>query len=879
MLNPEWFWQREAADPENQPPAPASAAEIVAAEQRLGVKLPESYLNLLRQQNGQYSSWRSYWNPAEHAYWNDVFIDGVIPVNQLETLQDFADATDFGDELSDWTHYLDDLQLLIVIAHHGWDWFTCLDFRANGPNGAPQVVEFDAVNGPQIKRRIKDFDTLLQGLYLSSEQGFEFLLNGEEASVRALLAGTFAIAAEALRDGAEVSLPPQAFPGIESLRLTPNDGLTQRLMPQAAWRLTLSTAEKLNRAQAAALNQTMQQVLANFGAAACLVSVPEAYLWVEDDPRDTPELVAAYLSLLRRQAEAGRVSAMQLLAKVYGDWQGGYAARGYPVDAAESAAWFQRALQTLRERAAAEDANDADVTTAIRGLAEVYEEGLGVTQDITQALHWYGRAAERMDRWSMLCLGRLYSQGGTVVRDLPLAEYWLKEAKNLEEDSYVNHLLKAIETSKDLVQLYGHGQLQPESDAEWQPFYLELAEAGDNAAMRELAKMYFLGLHQVEKEATQGLQWLRRAAMAQPLRGRRSSGEDTRLQAREAAEDLAEVYEYGRYGCARDLGEALRWHRHAAGLGSRWGMAWIAESYLDGTLNARDPLLATVWMAIATRTRYDGEEVECSEIHDRLQQLRGSLDADQLRQAEALFDQCRDAPPYPLPDLFSAPLTLATPAESGAVVDETGALPLKDGARGWFELGAQHAINARHTDALRAFTRAAEGGHVRAMIEIAKMHAAGKGVAADASEAARWYRRAAAAQDDASANGSSAAMAWLGFAHVKGLLGTPDPVLGYVWYCLAGRKRYNDSNPRTAASVQAWLEFTQDQVTRIAANLLTETQRNAAQVLLQHCDTPPFCLPADSPGGELQVQEILAMQRGTPPTADQADATGDAEAG
>ena len=843
MLDPRWFWRREEQDPEETPPAPAGEAEIVAAEQRLGVKLPESYLNLLRQQNGQYSSWRSYWNRSENAYWNDVFIDGVIPVNQLETLQDFADATDFGDELSDWKHYLDELQLLIVIANHGWEWFTCLDFRANGPNGAPQVVEFDAVNGPQIKRRIKDFDTLLEGLYLSSEQGFEFLLNGEEASVRALLASTFAVAAETLRDNAEIPLPPQAFPGIESLRLTLNDGLTQRFMPQAAWRLTLNTAEKLNRAQAAALNQTMQQALTNMGAAACLVSVPEAYLWVEEEARDTPEFIAAYLSLLRRQAEAGWVSSMQLLAKVYGDWQGGYAARGYPVDAAESEAWFQRALQTLQKRAAAKDADDADVTHAMRGLAEAYEEGLGVVQDIPQALHWYGRAAERMDRWSMLCLGRLYSQGGTVIRDLPLAEYWLKEAKNLEEDSYVDSLLKAIETTKDLVQLYGHGQLQPETDAEWQPFYLELAEAGDNAAMRELAKLYLLGLHQVQKDATQGLHWLRRAAVAQPLRGRRSSGEDTRLQAREAAEELAEVYEYGRYGCEREPSEALHWHRHAAGLGSRWGMVWIAESYLDGTLNVRDPLLATVWMAIATRTRYDGEEVECSEIHDRLQQLRAALDTEQLRQAEALIDQCRDAPPYPLPDLFGAPLTLATQAEPGTPVEETGELPLTEDARGWFELGAQHAINARHAEARRAFTRAAEGGHVRAMIEIAKMHAAGKGVAADASEAARWYRRAAEAQDDASANGSSAAMAWLGFAHVRGLLGTPDPVLGYVWYCLAGRKRYNASSPRTAASVQAWLEFTQDQRSRIAT-LLNEAQHEQAHEILQRCDSgPPFQLP------------------------------------
>lgn len=66
---------------------------------------------------------------------------------------------------------------------------------------------------------------------------------------------------------------------------------------------------------------------------------------------------------------------------------------------------------------------------AMRTLAGLYANGLGVARDDQAALRWYLSAAERGDASSALALGIAFDRGLFVGRDAELAVYWYAAAE------------------------------------------------------------------------------------------------------------------------------------------------------------------------------------------------------------------------------------------------------------------------------------------------------------------------------------------------------------------------------------------------------------------------------------------------------------------
>ncbi|MDO4250982.1 MAG: tetratricopeptide repeat protein [Moraxella sp.] len=67
-----------------------------------------------------------------------------------------------------------------------------------------------------------------------------------------------------------------------------------------------------------------------------------------------------------------------------------------------------------------------------------YERGLGVVQDVNQAIRWYQESAKRGDVISapaMIALGRLYEQGLGVEKDINQAISLYRQALNAGDDS------------------------------------------------------------------------------------------------------------------------------------------------------------------------------------------------------------------------------------------------------------------------------------------------------------------------------------------------------------------------------------------------------------------------------------------------------------
>ena len=62
------------------------------------------------------------------------------------------------------------------------------------------------------------------------------------------------------------------------------------------------------------------------------------------------------------------------------------------------------------------------------GLAMLYEKGLGVEQNLTEAIRWYARAGHQGDADSQFALATIFEQGRGVRSDPRKAIAWLGQA-------------------------------------------------------------------------------------------------------------------------------------------------------------------------------------------------------------------------------------------------------------------------------------------------------------------------------------------------------------------------------------------------------------------------------------------------------------------
>lgn len=71
---------------------------------------------------------------------------------------------------------------------------------------------------------------------------------------------------------------------------------------------------------------------------------------------------------------------------------------------------------------------DSGNTTALINLANLFQQGQGVTEDQRRALSYVKRAAKLGDRRAQYELGMAYESGIVIDRDIDQAAYWLKKS-------------------------------------------------------------------------------------------------------------------------------------------------------------------------------------------------------------------------------------------------------------------------------------------------------------------------------------------------------------------------------------------------------------------------------------------------------------------
>ena len=212
------------------------------------------------------------------------------------------------------------------------------------------------------------------------------------------------------------------------------------------------------------------------------------------------------------------------------------------------AAYKQRDYSTAINlwRPLAQDGNAAAQT----GMGILYENGLGVPKDETQAVTWYRQAVEQGDAEAEYRLGLAYVLGaiGTfgLPRDISLG---LKLMKRAADQGHVRSM-DSIGT------LYQHGQLGiPKDPIEAVAWYRKAAELGYPLDEERLGSAYEFG-QGVEQNPAEAKIWYLRAAEQN-----RKLAEQGDIVAQLA---LGSNYELGTGGFPKDNAAALFWYRKAA---------------------------------------------------------------------------------------------------------------------------------------------------------------------------------------------------------------------------------------------------------------------------------------------------------------------------
>ncbi|KPK11266.1 MAG: hypothetical protein AMJ68_06635 [Acidithiobacillales bacterium SG8_45] len=168
-----------------------------------------------------------------------------------------------------------------------------------------------------------------------------------------------------------------------------------------------------------------------------------------------------------RGIELGHLESMKSVALMYAT------GRGVKQDRKKADRLYKKMLPDLRTAASGGD------ISAMRTLAYMLENGLGVPQRQSAALGWYKQAAKKGDVASMRTLSTIYDLGVYVPRDVNEAIGWLVQAADHGDAVSMYELGQRYER--------GNGVAQSRDDAiHW---YQTAASFGENDAQNALRRL------------------------------------------------------------------------------------------------------------------------------------------------------------------------------------------------------------------------------------------------------------------------------------------------------------------------------------------------------------------------------------------------------
>ena len=346
-------------------------------------------------------------------------------------------------------------------------------------------------------------------------------------------------------------------------------------------------------------------------------------------------------------------------------------------------------------------------------LARLYENGTGVSQNDSEALEWYRKAAEKGNAEAQLELGKRYFEGRGVSPNEDEAVEWYRKAADKGN----------TEAQLELGDRYFDGNGVKQKYSEAAKWYLKAAVLGIPRAQYQLGLMYSQG-QGVELNYAEAAEWYRKAA-------------DQGLP--EAQRRLAGLFEYGK-GVGQSYAEAEKWYQKAADQGSKEAQYSLGLIYAYGKGGVQSNTEAFRWFHKAAEQGYafalyrlgsmyeygTGIPQDDETALDLYQEAAKKGNRWAQRHLGYLYSRGIGAEQ----DLQKAMYWLSEAAKKGDSAAQSS-------------LGEMYYAEADYVKAREWFRKAADQGNAQAQYRLGKIYSKGLGVMPDPNLAFMWYSRAA----------------------------------------------------------------------------------------------------------------------------------------
>lgn len=156
------FWKESDYAEENYISEPLIDSLLNSTEKELGYKLPKSYIELMKNQNGGLPINCSF-PTNETTSWAEDHVDicGIMGIGKTKT---YSLCGELGSQfMKDEWGYPDIGVYFADCPSAGHD-MVCLDYRNNGKDGEPEVVHVDQEDDYKITYLAKNFEEFVKGL-------------------------------------------------------------------------------------------------------------------------------------------------------------------------------------------------------------------------------------------------------------------------------------------------------------------------------------------------------------------------------------------------------------------------------------------------------------------------------------------------------------------------------------------------------------------------------------------------------------------------------------------------------------------------------------------------------------------------------------------
>ena len=246
------------------------------------------------------------------------------------------------------------------------------------------------------------------------------------------------------------------------------------------------------------------------------------------DRPDIPPNHAEARKLFVKAAELGSVDALRNLGELCGAEK----------DDAQAMDWFRRAA-------------DLGDDNAMVIVGRMYDDGAGVEKSPAEARKSYDRAVQLTNNADALwCIAWQYRKGLGVKQDMKQAIAWFKKAADAG----------SVSAMGELGWFYSHSKAVGIDYGESLKWYEKAAENGDTKIMCILGNIYYNGEGRPQ-DLEKAFQWYQKSAEAGNV---------------EAMVDIAYLYKRGD-GTTMDTNLAAKWFRKAAQLGNDRARQWLKE--------------------------------------------------------------------------------------------------------------------------------------------------------------------------------------------------------------------------------------------------------------------------------------------------------------